>query len=243
LSGDNDNYKTASHPTIFHELLNSDMSPEEKSFIRIVEEGQTVVGAGTITTAHMLKLTSYHLIANPEILQKLQAELASAASDHGTPIPLKQLEQLPYLKAVVNEGFRLAYGVSSRLQRVSPDAPLTFRQWTIPAGTPVGMTSVLIHDNPDIFPSPHDFNPERWLLPLAERTQLEKYLVPFSRGTRACLGMNLAYAEIFLTLAAVFGGEFTFELFETDRSDVDIVHDFFNTSPKLDSKGVRVVVK
>ena len=58
-----------------------------------------------------------------------------------------------------------------------------------------------------------------------------------------CLGMNLAYAEIHLTLAAVFR-RFDLELFETTREeDVDIAHDFFNPSAKVDSKGVRVLVK
>jgi len=51
-----------------------------------------------------------------------------------------------------------------------------------------------------------------------------------------CLGINLAYAEIYLTLAAVFQ-RFDLELVETTREDVDIVHDFFHPSPRLDSKG------
>jgi cytochrome P450 len=66
--------------------------------------------------------------------------------------------------------------------------------------------------------------------------------VDFSRGTRSCLGVYLAQAGIYLTLAAVFR-RFDFELFQTDRSDVDVAHDFFTPSPKLDSKGPRVLVK
>ena len=236
-------YKTASHPTIFHELLNSDLlSPEEKSLPRLAEEGETVVGAGANTTAHMLKLTSFHLLANPVILQKLKAELASATPNPGSPIPLRQLEQLPYLTGVVNEGLRMSYGVSSRLPRVSPDSPLIFKQWKIPPGTPVSMTSVLLHENPAYFPEPSVFRPERWLEGNSPDKRLERYLVPFSKGTRACAGMNLAYAEIYLALAAVFG-RLEMELWETTRDDVDVVHDFFNPSAKLDSKGVRVIVK
>src|SRR5438552_1595965 len=122
MDGKNDNYQTAAHPTIFHELLNGDLSPEEKTLPRLVDEGQTIVGAGTITTAHFLKMTSFHLLANPPILQTLKAELATAMPDPTTIPPLSQLEQLPYLSAIVLEGFRMSYGVSSRLQRVSPDA-------------------------------------------------------------------------------------------------------------------------
>lgn len=52
---------------------------------------------------------------------------------------------------------------------------------------------------------------------------------------------SLAYAELYLALAAVFR-RFTIELYETDFSDIKLKHDFFMPSPKLDSKGVRVKV-
>ena len=45
-----------------------------------------------------------------------------------------------------------------------------------------------------------------------------------------------------MTLAAVFRN-FEFDLYETDLSDVELAHDFFLPSPRLDSKGVRVEVK
>ena len=104
------------------------------------------------------------------------------------------------------------------------------------------MTSIFIHDNPTIFPEPKEFRPERWLKGDSTKERLDKYLVNFSKGTRACLGINLAHAEIYLTLAAVFR-RFDLELFETTREDVDTAHDFFNPSARLDSKGVRVLVK
>jgi cytochrome P450 len=186
-------------------------------------------------------MTSFHVLANPEILRKLKEELKSAMpSDESLP-PLSKLEQLPYLSAVISEGFRKSYGVTQRLPRVSPDAPLIYKDWVIPAGTPVGMTSIFMHDNPQYFPNPEVFDPDRWLKADSER-RLGKYLVNFSKGTRSCLGMNLAKAEIFLTMAAVFY-QFDMELFETDRSDVEIVHDCFNPLPKDDSKGVRVIIK
>ncbi len=148
----------------------------------------------------------------------------------------------------------MAYGVSHRLQRSFPDRAITYGKYVIPPNTPVSMTSVLIHENPEIYPEPRKFNPERWLLrspdndklssdaQLHMNTHLLKYLVTFSRGTRACVGMNLAYAELYLTLANVFR-KFELELYETTRErDIDVVHDFFNPSPRLDSVGLRVRV-
>lgn len=50
------------------------------------------------------------------------------------------------------------------------------------------MTSILMHENPDLFPSPRTFDPERWLQP--DSARLRKYVVPFSKGSRQCLGMK-----------------------------------------------------
>ncbi|KAI4202647.1 MAG: hypothetical protein LQ350_002440 [Teloschistes chrysophthalmus] len=144
--------------------------------------------------------------------------------------------------AVIQEGFRRAYGVSHRLQRISPDIDLQFKEYSIPRGTPVGMTAVLMHDNPDLFPSPHTFDPDRWLQPSS--AQLRKYVVPFSKGSRQCLGMNLAYCELYLTLAALFSPlqGLKFELFETSDTDAEVVHDFFNACQAMESPGIRVRV-
>lgn len=119
----------------------------------------------------------------------------------------------------------------------------------------MSMTSIFMHMNPEIFPRPREFEPERWLDSSSspsgassaasnpKQHQLSNYLVNFSKGTRGCLGQHLASAEIHLTLAAIFSGKrFELELYQTTREDVDVEHDFFNPQPKRGAVGVRVVV-
>lgn len=226
--------------TIFYDvLLSDDVRPQEKEIDHLQDEAFTLVGGGTITTAHIIATTAFHVINNPSILEKLQAELTNAVPVNTAP-KWQQLEQLPYLTAIITEGLRVGYGVSTRLQRLFPDTTLRYQGYAISPRTPVSMTAVHTHDDPTLFPEPQSFRPERWI----EASEMKKYLFPFSRGSRNCVGMNLAYAELYLALAAVFApGRFHFELFETDESDVKIVHDFTNTSPRLDSKGIRVLVK
>ncbi|KAF2115780.1 putative P450 monooxygenase [Lophiotrema nucula] len=228
------------HPTIFHSLFASDLPASDLTPGRLMGEGQTVVAAGTLTTAHYLKTTTYYILANPEVLRKLKAELEVAMPKVSTLPALRDLEDLPYLSAVVNEGFRTSHGVIARLTRVAPDEDLHFYQYVITAGTPVGMSSWLNHLDPTVFHDPDKFIPERWLEPDADR--LKKYLVNFAKGTRMCLGKDLAKTEIVYTLALLFR-KYEMELFKTDQSDVDIAHDFFNPSARLDSKGVRVIIK
>jgi cytochrome P450 len=231
------------HRTIFHELLfESDLPPEELTMYRLIDEGVSVVVAGSVTVAHTLFRTSFELLNNPSKLAALKNEFSvHTTKNGGEPLTLQQLEQLPYLHATINEGLRMTYGVPHRLLRISPDVAITYKDWVIPPGTPVGMSAIFVHDNESIFPSPGNFTPERWL---DKGKRLEKFLVSFSKGSRQCVGLNLAHAELHLILYRVFGpGGVEMELFETDESDLKIVHDYFNPFPRVDSKGVRVLVK
>lgn len=90
--------KMSQLPTLFHELLDSDVLPaREKTFARLADECQSVVGAGTETVAHTLEVTMFHLIDNPDKLQKLRDALDGVNPNYSVEIPLKDLESLPYL--------------------------------------------------------------------------------------------------------------------------------------------------
>jgi cytochrome P450 len=238
--------KNSDQATIFHGLLSGDGPAAELTPEYLEGLGQTIVAAGAITTAHYLKTTMFHLLANPEILQRLSSEMKEVMRDPMVIPPVAELEKLPYFHAVINEGFRISEGIIARLTRVAPDETLEVAGYTIPPGTPIGMSGWLLHGNPTLFPSPKEFKPERWLEPGAE--QKEKYLTNFTKGSRICLGKDLAHTEIVYTLCLMVrrwcGDDLKgVELFETTREDVDIAHDFFNPFPKLDSKGMRVSFK
>ena len=246
------------HPTLFHELLQSNLPESDKSISRLADEAAIVVGAGTLTSSWALCVAIYHLLSSPRILQKLKTELRSALSSTPTFPTLSQIENLPYLSAVIQEAIRLSYGAATRLQRISPDKPLTFhdrtsgkgKTWTIPPNTPVGMTSVLTHQDESVFPDAHSFLPERWL----DNPRLDRYLLSFSKGSRQCLGINLAYAEMKICLAAVFsrfgskdvrmeGDEGWLELVGTGVEDVEFYRDAFVPMAKEGSLGVRFRVR
>lgn len=225
---------------------------------RLKDEAAIVVGAGTLTTSWTLSVATYHLLARPEILIKLKTELAILNRDV-QPIPLADLENCQYLVAVVQEAIRLSYGVASRLQRISPEKEMVFRDekskrdWIIPPGRPVSMTSVLVHQDSSFFSDPHLFRPERWI----ENPRLDRFLVSFSKGSRQCLGINLAYTELYLCLYGIFSrfgsrgshgevrmseDEGVLELFETGPSDVEVHADGFIPLPAEGSQGVRIKV-
>ncbi|KAL2870373.1 cytochrome P450 [Aspergillus lucknowensis] len=93
-----------SQPTFFHDVLNSDLPPEEKSPERLAQEVQVVIGAGAETTGKMLTWTTYYLLENPEKLNRLREELNRF--DPNRTATLIDLEKMPYLTCVMLEGLR-----------------------------------------------------------------------------------------------------------------------------------------
>ena len=240
-----DGEKRFGRPSIFETLLDSDLPPFDKSVPRLVEDAQTMVGAGSITTSFALALGTYYILSSAPVLRKLTAELEAAVPSPETMPSLTALEKLPYLTAVQLETLRISYGVSHRLQRVCPDQAIRYHDTVIPPGTPVSMSAPHIHDHPAIFPHPRVFDPERWLPLESTGAGLQKYLVAFSRGSRQCLGMHLGAAEVYMGIAAVvrrFGKGM--RVVDTLRErDVEVVRDYFTPMTRGDSKGIWVVVK
>jgi hypothetical protein len=251
--------------TIFHELLDNPTLPEsEKEPKRIWQDGYVTVVAGTLTTADALTWAVYGLLANPQCLVTLKEELATAFPDANASPSLLTLENLPYLTAVLYEALRLSNGVSMRLSRIDPEKAIVYPgparsdadntpTYVLPPGTPISMTGILIHLDPKYFEDPLAFKPERWM-PNPTTHPLTKYLVPFTRGTRQCLGMNLAWSEMYLTIGMLFhrygsksvkrGGDVGFlDLYEFDyKRDLEIVGDGALPLYSTESKGVRILV-
>ncbi|KAF8857866.1 cytochrome P450, variant [Acephala macrosclerotiorum] len=232
-----------SYPTIFHELLESDLPPQEKSLQRLADEAQLMIGAGMTTTSWILTVMFFHVLSRPLILKRLRSELEVAFPDPNAKLVSLDLERLPYLSACIQEGQRLSDAVSGRSPRVSPEKVIKYKNWTIPAGAAVSMTIVNVHHDPQIYPNSREFIPERWLDNPKTKIgdSLSRYFVPFGKGNRSCLVLNLAHAEIYLTVAILLR-RFDFELFDTDLSDIEMEHDYFLPFPRMDSKGVRVRV-
>ena len=194
----------------------------------------------TISRAYVLKSVSYYIAANPSVRQKLLQELKRVMPQRNDHPKLQELEKLPYLTAIIQEGLRISHPVTHRASREFPDRTLTYRGLSIPPRTVVQMTTLLLHENEGTFPDSRAFKPERWLGEAQQ--QLNRYLVPFGRGTRSCLGINLAWAELYLTLANVFR-RFDFDVSQVDRErDVDVAKDVIMGVPSRDSKGIIVKV-
>ncbi|GME27171.1 Benzoate 4-monooxygenase cytochrome p450 protein [Neofusicoccum parvum] len=218
-------------PTIFSELLNpknNDGLPIPTSW-QLKDECYSMLAAAADTTGNALSTACYHTLADREIYARLRDELVAKFPDSNQTLSFVALEKLPYLTGVIKEGLRLSFGVPGRLPRVTPEGGATFNGYFVPEGTIVGMSSWLMHRNEDVFPDPMKFDPARWLNPENSR-RLDRYLVAFGKGSRQCVGMPLAYCELYVTLGTFFRrfSDMELEVFETTPEDLEL-EDFFSS--------------
>ncbi|KAH8203677.1 hypothetical protein TruAng_002207 [Truncatella angustata] len=123
LAGKNMDAKETSHPTIFHDILASDLPPEELSFSRLRQEAMSLNGAGIETTMWTLTVGTFHIIDNSDVYHKLKDELTESMPDPDVVLSWVALEKLPYLSAVVQES-------ESTLPLSIPNGLLSFVQFS-----------------------------------------------------------------------------------------------------------------
>ena len=110
------------------------------------------------------------------------------------------------------------------------------------------MDSVSVHQNLKLFSWPLQYQPERWL----QNPLLDRYLVTLSKGARQCVGINLAYAEIYMALGATLGAMFArfptpgdgpqLQLVTptTGMAETELASHFFVPATKSGNKNVKV---
>mmetsp|Transcript_17811 Transcript_17811/g.32859 ORF Transcript_17811/g.32859 Transcript_17811/m.32859 type:complete len:547 (-) Transcript_17811:74-1714(-) len=167
----------------------------------------TMLFAGHDTTAAQLSWLLYLLSTHTDTLVKLREEYESELGKDKTASPsFEQLESFKYLNAVLMEGLRLypsAGFTKDALEDIDLDGHL------IPRGTEILMLPYLAQRDPDYYEDPNCFKPERWLedkrLKMKENVTVKSHVtvvgmsapyLPFSLGTRSCVGKNLALIEL-----------------------------------------------
>nr|XP_057930456.1 cytochrome P450 2J6-like isoform X2 [Doryrhamphus excisus] len=171
--------------------------------------------AGTLPTAATLKLGLLYLIQNPDVQEKVHAEIDQVIGHARLPTMADRVN-LSYTNAVVHEIHRMANIVPFNVPRVAAN-DTQLGGYDIPKGTYVMMflMSVLFDENE--WETPHIFNPGHFLDADGKFRKKEAFL-PFAAGKRACLGESLAKMEIFLFLVALLQ-KFSLSAFNEDESD------------------------
>lgn len=217
--------------------------PTPMPLSELITESTTMLDAGNDTTQTSLTNCIYRLAKHPDKQGKLHAALISATTATDPSMPAmtysEQLQHIPYLRAVLDESFRIQPPLSSGLPRKVVE-PITVADYYIHPGTTISTPLYSLHRNETLFNDACEFIPERFLkeddpnregyvTDAQEVQNLKDYYLPFSIGGRACIGRNLAYMEVSMVISALVLG-FEWELADPDH-EVEMI-ERFNCNPK-----------
>ena len=162
-----------------------DGSPMTKQELR--DELMTLLTAGHETTASELAWAFERLVRTPAVMSRLVEEIDRGDGDE-------------YLTATVQETLRRRPVLPNCAPRLVMK-PVEIGGWTYPADVCVVPNAYLLHHDPDVYPEPYAFRPERFL----EEAPGTYTWIPFGGGRRRCLGASFAILEMKVALRAVLG--------------------------------------
>ncbi|KAK1831493.1 putative sterigmatocystin biosynthesis P450 monooxygenase stcF [Podospora conica] len=169
---------------------------------------QEVVIAGSETTAMAMSTAVSFLVQDEAKMGVLVREIRGAFKNE-EDITVDGLRELPYLNAVLQETLRVAPPFPWLPSRVVPEGGGTVCGVWLPGGTGVSIPIAAMHKSPASFHDAEGFHPERWLHEAATDPDSPFYndkrhaSQPFGVGPRRCIGVNMAWTEMRLTMAKV----------------------------------------
>lgn len=193
-----------------------DSDPSRVTNSHIFMLGWGNISAGSDTTAVTLSAIVYHLVRNPEAMQRLVHEISHlrvTGDCTRESVPFAKAQELPYLQACIKEGMRLHSATGLPLWRVVPEGGAQVCGRYFPGGSVVGINTWVAHYNEEVFgDDAGEFKPERWLESSEEQLRkMGSYLMPFGIGSRTCIGRHISMLEI-SKLLPVLVQNFEFEL-------------------------------
>jgi cytochrome P450 len=157
----------------------SEMSREE-----IRDELMTALVAGHETTASELAWAFERLSSEPRVLARLHDEIDGGDDD-------------AYLTATIQETLRRRPVLPQAEPRLVKK-PVEIGGWRYEPGPVLAANAWLVHHDPDVYPDPFAFRPERFL----EQPPGTYTWIPFGGGRRRCLGASFAMLEMKLAITA-----------------------------------------
>jgi cytochrome P450 len=178
-------------------LARDEDTGEGMSDQQVHDEVITLLTAGGETTAVALAWLFHELGQHPEVERRFHAEI-----DHvlvGRMVTFDDIPRLEYTQRIISETLR-KYPLLMLMRRARTDVDLGGVH--IQPDTEVALSQYALHHDPQLYPDPARFDPDRWLPDRAARLPKGAF-IPFGAGLRHCLGYTYAQTEIAIVAATV----------------------------------------
>ncbi|XP_065220166.1 cytochrome P450 4C1-like [Planococcus citri] len=175
-------------------------NPDEMSDLGIREEVDTFMFEGQDTTSVAITWALFMIACHEDVQEKLHEEIQQVFGDSDREATYQDVQQLTYLEMVIKESLRLYPSVPYFSRLLTTD--LKIDDYVIPRTTNVAVVPYLVHRNPEIYPDPEKFIPERFLPHLSKQRHPYAY-IPFSAGFRNCIGQKFANLEEKVVISTV----------------------------------------
>ncbi|XP_077564877.1 putative cytochrome P450 301a1, mitochondrial [Haemaphysalis longicornis] len=207
-------------------ILEHFMADKKMNFKEILTFTADFILAGVNTTAAAATFLLFHFAKNPNAQQKARQEVLAVLETTSNYVQPQHFEKLPYLKACLKESMRLNPSVPGIYRKLNQDVVMS--GYRIPAGVPIFADIFVSGRAEENFERPELFLPERWLKSNQGKWRHHAYAsLPFSFGTRMCLGRRLAELQIWILVAKILA---KYEV-ECHNDDIDYITQF-NNHPK-----------
>ncbi|XP_054706468.1 uncharacterized protein LOC129216283 [Uloborus diversus] len=190
-SKDTDCYKRSKR-ALLDLLLEEHINQNSISETEIREEVDTFTFEGHDTTAISMSWTLYLIGLHPSIQSKVREELDCIFQDSDRDATADDLKDMKYLESVIKESLRLYPSVPVFGRNLNEDIQIQGR--IVPRGSTCVVFPYILHRDPEVFPNPEKFDPERFFPENCIGRHPFAY-VPFSAGPRNCIGQRFAMME------------------------------------------------
>lgn len=193
-------------------LSKVDDKPLNNSDIR--EEVDTIMFEAHDTVASVISFTFYNLSKHQEIQHKVFNEIRQIFGDDiKTPLTFRQLQELKYIEMVIKESMRIYTPAPIIGRRLTEDTIIS--GVTVPKGTNIMIPIWSVHHDPNIYPDPEHFDPERFTTDAIMERNPYSY-IPFSAGVRNCVGQKFGILEVKAMIVKMIRN---YELIESNSKD------------------------
>jgi cytochrome P450 len=203
VNPDEDLYMSGKKRLAFLDLLLEEQETHQLSDTDIREETDTFMFEGHDTTAANANWTIFLLASYPEYQAKVHEELDGIFGDDlERPITSQDMTQMKYLECCIKESLRIYPSVPFIGRSIETDLQLDDAM-TMPAGSTAFIMPYQLHRDPEVFPEPEIFLPDRFFPEHIKGRHPFAY-VPFSAGPRNCIGQKFAMMEEKVMMAQFF---------------------------------------